>query len=655
MTATIFERGRGVRLAVAVMLLAVVATACQEMLASGESGDGAPSWLVIVPESVIIVPNDSVEFIAVAFTQSGDTADVDVAWSATGGTITPSARGGQPGSGSGGGGGQGKRGGWYKNGKCGDYQVTATTVPGDISARASVRVSCTEPGPVATVTVRPETAALQVGESVQLAVEVTDANGIRLTGRTTTWTPSDPSVASVDQNGLVRGEGEGSATITATADGVSGSAAIAVFGQGTRIVFSESNEDFPNPERGTLKNTRFFPDRTDFSTSHESAESMIWVYYMLENYRDRPLDSQALARISGTFDEARAAGLKIIPLFTYNFAIGEPDAPLSQVLEHIGQLKPILQAQSDVISLFQLGFVGAWGEWHSSTNNLTDPSSQRAIIDATLDALPAGVPISLRYPRDKKEHFGGPLSESEAFSGSAAARIGHHNHCFLASDDDEGTYRSAPREGASAATIEEWKAFIAEEGRFLPVGGETCEVNPPRSLCPVALAELERLHWSWINRSFHPDVIDGWVAGGCMDTIRRRLGYRIVLREARVPPAVRGGEQVAIEVVLENVGYAAMYRDRPVYFVLAGEGNRYEFDVPSVDPRRWEPGTQHSIRASLLIPQSVPAGTYSLSLWLPDRAASLRDRPEYAVRFANQGVWDAATGLNILVPDLQVE
>jgi len=223
-TSVISKRLGRARLAFAVILLAVVAAACQELLTSTEYGDGAPSRLVIVPEDVIIVPSDSVEFIAVAFTQSGDTADVDVVWSATGGTITPSnARGGQAGTN----GGQGKRSGWYRNGKCGTYQVTATTVQGGVSASASVRVTCTEPGPVATVTVTPETATLQVGESIQLTAVAKDANGITLTG-TATWAPNDPSVASVDQNGLVRGEGEGSGTITATIDGVSGSASISV-------------------------------------------------------------------------------------------------------------------------------------------------------------------------------------------------------------------------------------------------------------------------------------------------------------------------------------------------------------------------------------------------------------------------------------------
>ncbi len=507
---------------------------------------------------------------------------------------------------------------------------------------------------VASVRVTPESATLRVGESLQLTAEPKDSSGLVLSGRLTTWTPSDPDIASVDDNGLVMGVGEGSATITATAEGVSGTAAVTVGQRGTRIEFLESNEDFPNPDRGMLRNTRFFPDRTDFSTSHESAETMIWVYYMLEDYRDRPIDALALARISETFDRARNAGLKILPLFTYNYGLNEPDAPLSQVLEHISQLKPILQAQSDVIGSFLLGFVGAWGEWHGSTNNLTDAISQKAILDATVDALPAHVTIQLRYPRDKKAHYGGPLGELEAFSGSAAARIGHHNLCFLAADDDLGTYRSTPRENASAATIEGWKDFIAQEGRFLPVGGETCRVNEPRSLCPVALAELERMRWSWMNRTYYPDVLDSWVADGCMDTIRKRLGYRIVMREAHVPLSVRGGEQFEIEVVLENVGYAAMYRERPVYVVVEGAGTRHAIHVPSVDPRRWEPGIGHVVRATILLPNPLPAGTYSLGLWLPDRAVSLRERPEYAVRFANQNVWDAVTGVNTLTTDLEV-
>jgi len=41
-------------------------------------------------------------------------------------------------------------------------------------------------------------------------------------------------------------------------------------------------------------------------------------------------------------------------------------------------------------------------------------------------------------------------------------------------------------------------------------------------------------------------------------------------------------------------------------------------------------------------------GKYKLALWLPDAAATLQSRPEYAVRFANKDVWDFNNGYNLL-------
>ena len=49
-----------------------------------------------------------------------------------------------------------------------------------------------------------------------------------------------------------------------------------------------------------------------------------------------------------------------------------------------------------------------------------------------------------------------------------------------------------------------------------------------------------------------------------------------------------------------------------------------------------------------LIPSSLPPGAYRLFLWLPDAAEIIRARSEYAVRLANDGVWDEILGANVL-------
>jgi len=82
--------------------------------------------------------------------------------------------------------------------------------------------------PVASVTVSPATASVQVGQAVQLTATPKDANGNPLAGRTVTWTSSSTAAATVNSSGLVTGVAAGSTTITATSEGQSGAAAITV-------------------------------------------------------------------------------------------------------------------------------------------------------------------------------------------------------------------------------------------------------------------------------------------------------------------------------------------------------------------------------------------------------------------------------------------
>jgi uncharacterized protein YjdB len=108
----------------------------------------------------------------------------------------------------------------------GEATITATSE--GISGSATVTVTTAPPPPVASVSVAPATASVQVGATVQLAATLRDAAGNVLTGRTVTWTTSAGGVATVSATGLVTGVAVGGATITATSEGKSGTAAITV-------------------------------------------------------------------------------------------------------------------------------------------------------------------------------------------------------------------------------------------------------------------------------------------------------------------------------------------------------------------------------------------------------------------------------------------
>jgi uncharacterized protein YjdB len=106
----------------------------------------------------------------------------------------------------------------------GSTTVTATTQ--GVSGSAGIVVN---PKPVASVTVAPATASLHIGQSLQLTATLRDAAGQPLS-RPVSWSSTNPAIVSVNQSGLITAISPGSAIITATSEGVSGTAAVTASG-----------------------------------------------------------------------------------------------------------------------------------------------------------------------------------------------------------------------------------------------------------------------------------------------------------------------------------------------------------------------------------------------------------------------------------------
>src|SRR5438093_313378 len=173
--------------------------------------------LIITPHVVTLQLNQDQDFEAVGLSAAGDTTPSAVSWDVTGGTFTDMGASG------------GRHYGHYHGGACGSFKVAATSHPDGKTDTATVSVAgCTVS--VASVTVSPGAPTVQVGQTVQLTATPKDANGTPLTGRVVTWSSNNTSVATVDAGGLVTAGAVGSATITATSEGKSGTASITVTG-----------------------------------------------------------------------------------------------------------------------------------------------------------------------------------------------------------------------------------------------------------------------------------------------------------------------------------------------------------------------------------------------------------------------------------------
>ena len=117
-----------------------------------------------------------------------------------------------------------------------------------------------------------------------------------------------------------------------------------------------------------------------------------------------------------------------------------------------------------------------------------------------------------------------------------------------------------------------------------------------------------------------------------------------------------------MQLKLRNVGYAAPFNPRGIEVVLrhTNSGQRFFAELSrDTEARRWLPGPNHVIAASLAVPADLPSGHYDLLLHLPDPTPTLYGLIPYSIRLANStavddngaslgNVWEPATGFHKL-------
>ena len=416
--------------------------------------------------------------------------------------------------------------------------------------------------------------------------------------------------------------------------------------QKTTIQYSPTNAIFRNPERGFSADT-YSPITQSFINNVKSQNiSVIHRIYTIPQFRDTELSVSFLTTVENDLINARNGGVKLVMRFSYTDNINGEDAALDTILIHINQLKPILESHYDVIAYLEAGFIGAWGEWYYSTHNLNNTNDRRTVLFALLDALPQERCVVVRTPDYKRKIFNdsNPISLTEAFNGSKKSRTGAHNDCFLASATDYGTYLDDDIEGD--------KNYLNLDNRFVPQGGETCSPSE-YSGCANALTDLNRMHWSILNKDYHPDVLQGWINSGCMDEIKRKLGYRFSLLDATIVDSVKPGGEFLIDFNIYNIGFASPYNPRGLEIILRNKATKAKYKlVTDVDPRLWFSGDTVNVSISGGVKSTMPEGEYEVFLFLPDTVKSLHDRADYAIRLANNNVWEDSTGYNSFLHSL---
>ena len=163
------------------------------------------------------------------------------------------------------------------------------------------------------------------------------------------------------------------------------------------------------------------------------------------------------------------------------------------------------------------------------------------------------------------------------------------------------------------------------------------------------------MRYSVLNKDYHPDVLQRWINEGCMDEIKRRLGYRFELMQATISDSIQPTGTFNLDFQISNQGFASPFNPRSLEIILRNStsGQRYRL-VTEADPRFWIAGDTMFVNIAGGIPANMIEGNYDAFLFLADPEYRLHDRPDYAIRLANDNLWEDSTGNNSLNHQIKI-
>ena len=343
--------------------------------------------------------------------------------------------------------------------------------------------------------------------------------------------------------------------------------------------------------------------------------------------KDLPLTDNALAAVSNTLVNARAAGAIMIVRFGYTSGgeTGSEPADFEILLGHIRALGPIIGAFPDVVLAVECGMTGPWGEMHSTFYR--EPEHVKAIGDAWLERLSPPTALLVRYPKwvldyadmDVDEFLASVADSSYYKKIPAMRRVGIFNDGYLGTDADYGTWRHHSR-----WMVREQGVAYLEARRNVPYGGELAHISPEEcAAVPLfdlakfnIVQEFYRTHLSYLRnistkhhnlaayigtlRLTHdydfagmPDLSE-WYGTDLRTFMRTHMGYRFVIRGVEFS---RG----CVEVAIENTGFGHLLMKSAATLSCGGKSAPVALDL-----RTLRPGETRTYRVPL--PKDLPSG-----------------------------------------------
>ncbi len=434
-----------------------------------------------------------------------------------------------------------------------------------------------------------------------------------------------------------------------------------------KVDFEESVEEFNNPDMGIYRPTVIIckAEGEWDNTQIQYANGLVHLRIGLKSFsgkgngdKDYDITPEHIEKLNQYMQQVRNAGGTAVIRFAYDDFRGaknlEPD--MEQILKHIEELQPFFMANEDIIAGVETGFLGPYGEQHSS--DIVSKENVAMVALKLAEVVPASRTISVRKPLWYCGVVGVDLDNIDSHIsvvGTNEYRIGMFNDGYLGSNSDLGSF------------IDRDKALIwlNTQATHTLYGGEVAWVsndvdengNMYHSIGHIQ-DEMFKTHTSYINEEWNPRVLDEWKSDiyqgddevyrgkSAYLYVKNHLGYRIVLQSTEIQESVKINDILRIHINLKNVGAANVVNEKDTYVVLKSKKNEYVIPT-DIDVRTWASRENKDFYIEVPITEQIEKGHYDIYL----KVVNHNDNPYTTlrtIRFANEGTWNEEIASNLM-------
>ena len=458
------------------------------------------------------------------------------------------------------------------------------------------------------------------------------------------------------------------------------------------IQYADGAETFAGPARGYAAGgwTTFKPEGLPNWRGGPGFHSSLWELSRFSGGREQggkrpppervggadiPLTDAMRADVRRFLEETRQKGGTLIVRLGYTWSdrAGCEPSDFDIVLGHVKELSQIMADYDDVIVGVEAGIAGPWAEMHSS--DYCKKEYMNRILRTYCDNLSPDISILTRTAYYIAAFAGTKsdgLLEMLPFQDKDLKRFGMYNDGYLGTWWDYGTWAG------------EW---TREKGcRLLkalcdhPYGGELAYVSREwldnnRERCGN-LFDTEKWNivrdWYETHLSYLRNIGDrkhslcAFIADKTFDLAKFRfdgmpdlreydgrdlhkfmydhMGYRFVVRDARLPKKLSSGKKSMLAFEVENTGFGKLLlpSKAEILFVSGEEVFASPVDTSKCDISSLAGAEKRRMAAVFVVPDDLKPGSYDLYLRF---SAPLKDEavgavPRRPIRFANADMWN---------------